>query len=526
MWGSPPRGPRALRRARRLALALCVLPEALARGARTSTVKVCTNCDGVACSTLGPKTLRAIAFLAPHQINVKPTTCLARCDKGVVVAVENNSKQHATMQQQQEYTLFEKVSDPRAAAALLRKVGYQIDPRLVDAFTDACRGDDLAEQGRYSDALNLYNKAFGLATAAGLGMRWRSRPSSVLRVRQSVDPEQQSSKTGLRSVRAATSTQVRWLSSLMVSRSRAFANLGPNRRKRNLRRALEDALYAVQLSKSASQLEFHCDVQDPSLVGQGEASTVAIASCAAAWERLAETYEASMDIEGAISAYEELLRLEPPFSPSLSPATSAKRGIQELVLYSHRRGLEDAQQVGKGIRQVAETGVESMQAKALADVEGLRRLVNKDIESAERWVIRREQQQRKNGLFSSFVSRRAKTDLRTLRKVATSDINALELQILRGDPTVSLARWALFSATRKDSEEYKKTSVSEGSEEAFWLREQFEKGALPRDPVLVRSLLERAKREPELVARLITEAKDTSGMDLYERVTNDVRKFS
>ena len=53
------------------------------------------------------------------------------------------------------------------------------------------------------------------------------------------------------------------------------------------------------------------------------------------------------------------------------------------------------------------------------------------------------------------------------------------------------------------------------------LREQFEKnwedGALPRDPVLVRSLLEQAKRDPELVARLILEAKDPSGRDLKAR---------
>ena len=36
---------------------------------------------------------------------------------------------------------------------------------------------------------------------------------------------------------------------------------------------------------------------------------------------------------------------------------------------------------------------------------------------------------------------------------------------------------------------------------------------MPRDPLLVRSLVEQAKRDPQLVARLVTEAKDLAGGD-------------
>jgi hypothetical protein len=57
------------------------------------------------------------------------------------------------------------------------------------------------------------------------------------------------------------------------------------------------------------------------------------------------------DIEGAILAYDQLLRLEPPFAPGQSSAVAVKRGVQELVLLSHRRGLEDARLVQQNLRE-------------------------------------------------------------------------------------------------------------------------------------------------------------------------------
>ena len=59
--------------------------------------------------------------------------------------------------------------------------------------------------------------------------------------------------------------------------------------------------------------------------------------------------------------------------------------------------------------------------------------------------------------------------------------------------------------------------VPEDSEAVFWLREQFEGGALPRDPALVRSLLEQGRRDPQLVKRLVAEAKDGSGRSAPQR---------
>ena len=118
----------------------------------------------------------------------------------------------------------------------------------------------------------------------------------------------------------------------------------------------------------------------------------------------------------------------------------------------------------------------------------------------------------------TLLARKAKGDVGTLRKIVRNDFNTLELQLLRGDPTLSAARDLLRWISGGEEEA---APLSEDSLQAMQLREQFEKnwedGALPRDPVLVRSLLEQAKRDPELVARLILEAKDPSGRDLKAR---------
>ena len=54
------------------------------------------------------------------------------------------------------------------------------------------------------------------------------------------------------------------------------------------------------------------------------------------------------------------------------------------------------------------------------------------------------------------------------------------------------------------------------SELGLTLREQFERGALPRDPLLVQALLSQAQRDPGLVERLVAEAKDAKGITLGE----------
>ena len=50
-------------------------------------------------------------------------------------------------------------------------------------------------------------------------------------------------------------------------------------------------------------------------------------------------------------------------------------------------------------------------------------------------------------------------------------------------------------------------------------------GALPRDPELLRTLLEQARKDPKLVERLVTQAKDKDGKDIFTRRENDVRGF-
>jgi hypothetical protein len=60
---------------------------------------------------------------------------------------------------------------------------------------------------------------------------------------------------------------------------------------------------------------------------------------------------------------------------------------------------------------------------------------------------------------------------------------------------------------------------------SVWLQEQIDSGALPRDPELLRTLLAQARNNPEMVERLVTQAKDKSGKDIYTRKQNDVSKF-
>eukprot|EP00965_Chrysotila_dentata_P220424 6191763-Pleurochrysis_carterae.AAC.2 len=309
--------------------------------------------------------------------------------------------------------------------------------------------------------------------------------------------------------RASNRAQVRWLSSLLVSRSRVFAQLGAQGWMRGARRAREDAQYAVQLAEVLPQIAAdgrravgtRAGVPASSSLSDADAEAD-LAARASAWEHLAELCESGRDVVGAIYAYEQLLALQPPFSPSLTSALSAKRGMQELVLLSHRRGLEGARRVRRevqsGLRDAARASRERITRRALADAEGLRVLVERDIDLFEKVAL--------DALNRSLPSLlpRAVADLRQLRKITSADINVLQLQILRGDPTASFLRWMMLR--RSPTKSNRMPSLGEeSSEEAFWLRQQFEAGALPNDPILISSLLAEAKRDPELVTRLITQ---------------------
>jgi len=107
-------------------------------------------------------------------------------------------------------------------------------------------------------------------------------------------------------------------------------------------------------------------------------------------------------------------------------------------------------------------------------------------------------------------------DARLLRKTAEADLNRLELQLLRGDPSLAFIREVL-KTTRNEPLPLEENSL--------WLKEQFESGALPRDPEMLRVLLDQARTDPERVVRLVTQAKDNKGRDLYTRRENDLDRF-
>ena len=172
---------------------------------------------------------------------------------------------------------------------------------------------------------------------------------------------------------------------------------------------------------------------------------------AAAWERLAEAYEASRDIEGAIYAYERLLLLEPPSAATLPPAVAAKRSVQELVLLSHRRGLQDARAVGSAVKATAGSAVEAGQGvgeaavatfteRALADVRGLRRVIEGDLDVLESTIAaladmtaddneegevesREVEEPPPPGSPPTLLARKAKGDVGTLRKIVRNDFH-------------------------------------------------------------------------------------------------------
>ena len=285
-----------------------------------------------------------------------------------------------------------------------------------------------------------------------------------------------------------------------------------------------------------------------------------------ALERLAESYEGARDIRGAIDAYERLLALEPPSARWLPQATKAKRGVQELVLLSHRRGMADTGKIASGLQAAGESSRRSITARAILDVENVRKVVERDCDTLEALANRTvlasplkgsiaapDDEQPPEDLKVCWLRGKLATksleDLRVIRKIARSDINRLELTILRGDPLLTAIRegrfsWLIPERFKKDirplpsfeqraplpggsaaaeelwrqAEVWRLVDIPQESEQGMWLREQFESGALPQDPLLVMSLLEQAKKNPQLVARLVREAKDGRGEDLFTRV--------
>lgn len=449
-------------------------------------VRVCTSGGEGACSHGGgASALAALHVLSPdpNAIELSRCSCLAQCDRGTVAQLFLEEEKAGGR-------FFHRLNDARAASALLQAAGLRVEKELVEAVGQAEVGHSLAAVGRPVDALKAYNGAFSHAVNIGLAVQWRSLPASVLRVQQRRPVKRP----------ATTAAQVAWLAQLMVARSRTYSLLSQQGWVRASQRALEDAQYAVQLCGSRAEVDLKVR--------------------AIAWERLAETYESVRNIKGAILAYEQLLIIEPSFDPRLSPALSAKRGVQELVLISHRRGLEGAVEVRKGLRQAEKASRESITSRALQDVERLRNLVDKDIQTIER-VAEERSLRGGSGPRDTFASR-AMRDVRTMRQVVFSDINTLQMQILRGDPTVTFLRTlqnALDTRGGQCQPERRLSTLQQLSEladlsagdipadqQAFWLREQFESGALPSDPVLVRSLVEQARQNPDVITRLMADA--------------------
>ena len=154
---------------------------------------------------------------------------------------------------------------------------------------------------------------------------------------------------------------------------------------------------------------------------------------------------------------------------------------------------------------------ERVTSRALQDVEALRQLVYNDLDMLEGYTKSSPLYAKSSPL--RWLRPRAMADLRTLRKVAASDINRVELQILQGDPTLTFLRDTLRKMKLLPQPQL---IVLTPGVQGFWLREQFERGAL-RDPALISALLEQARLNPELVARLVSEAKDRAGRDFSKQ---------
>ena len=238
---------------------------------------------------------------------------------------------------------------------------------------------------------------------------------------------------------------------------------------------------------------------------------------------LAEAFEGARDIEGAIWAYEKLLALEPPNAPGLPPNEAARRGVQELVLLSHRRGLQDTRVLSASLQRAADESVASVVDRGLQDVEAVRSIVRRDLdfveETLESTLQQREKGERGGGLeqlgaalettlLGNTAAAKALGDLKVMRKIAENDLNRLQRTVLRGDPLYAFLRDTWQRARGLQPPPVPLDRLSEASTAGLWLREQFERGVLPRDPQLVASLLLQSRRDPDLVTRLVSDMLD------------------
>ena len=89
--------------------------------------------------------------------------------------------------------------------------------------------------------------------------------------------------------------------------------------------------------------------------------------------------------------------------------------------------------------------------QALQDVENLRKLVESDLDQLEDLTQRTYASNTGPlGLGSPlgrYLGPRAMADLSTLRKIAASDLNLLQMQIMKGDPTLTFLRDSLCATT-------------------------------------------------------------------------------
>lgn len=495
-------------------------------------LRVCTygGCGACSCGD-GEVTLDALRFLTPYGgPKAVSSSCLARCDQAVAVMLPSGE-------------IAEHVTGPAASAKLLQDLGFSVDKSLASAYASAQEADRLGAEGRNMEALTWYKRAFSLAIS-GFGLKDRSKYSPIIRlfygseanlVRDDLGSPGRGEQVVAAAARAAaesvTPAQFCWFARALIRRSRLYSKMAPvteapRRRVYASRRALVDAKCAMQLTQI-------CIAELPK--NQGDERVLV-----EAWERLAESYEATQDIGRAIYAYEQLLDLEPPSAPGLPATVATKRAAQELVLLSHRRGLEDTIRVRTGLQSGGERFRRILTAKALFDFEELRTLIEDDIDLLE--DLARESRDPDTGFLRrssanpfvgggarvvDLVSNRSLNDLYILRKLARRDIDRVQLTLLRGDPlitfirdTVGRLRWRTKGRRQRKSKSIQ--DVQDESDEVRWLCEQFEGGVLPEDTLLVASLLEEAKSNPERVVRLLSEAKDTRSQEEVEQLRFEV----
>jgi hypothetical protein len=467
-----------------------------------------------------------LEFLMP--INgpvVKRSSCLAQCEGGGVVKKPDGEIEGG-------------VRGPKECTDLLQRLGFNVSKDLLEAYEMRKVGDRRAVAEQDLLALNAYKRAWALAVG-GLGFKPGSKPSLVTRFLK--DPQapnwvltKESEFTASHAAKFITPAQIRWLARVLIGRSRQYILLARRTafpvipRLFALRRATEDAQYALRLAEIS--------------YARAPASVLAKTVLTEALEQLAKSYERTQNIAGAISVYERLLTLEPPSAPGLSRSIAAKRGIQELVLASHRRGIADTNVVSR-----------SMTARAISDSEYLRTVAKNDLTRLEDWVLRaapslhkarraaatpilRDQHSGRLAeqgqaeatmaiagleLIDSIkvparvfryilfqAARRALDDIERSRDAVARDVGRLQLSALQGDPLFNFikGRWGSMSGQLKTVP----IAIEDNSLLITWLRDQTDKGALPRDPEMLKTLLVEASNDAQLRSRLIAQATEAT----------------